>query len=173
MPRRAAQTARSLVAWPLALLLFSAPAAADEQGLSPCPPSGDAIVVLTGARELWLCAAGEPATRFAVALGRSGIGKRHRGDGRTPLGRYALGAPRRSAQYGTFIPIVYPTPEQAARGFTGGAVGIHGPPRGMDGPDYPVTEIDWTLGCIATGTDDEVGAIAEFVRARRPGVVIR
>ncbi len=167
------RTRRSLVAWGRALLAARASAAVDAPGASPCPPSGDAVVVLTQERALWLCADGLPAGRFAVALGRAGTGKRRRGDGRTPLGTYALGAPRASAKFGTFIPISYPTREQAAHGFTGGAVGIHGPPRGMDAPEYPVTEIDWTLGCIATGTDEEVGAIAEFVRAHRVRVVIR
>jgi murein L,D-transpeptidase YafK len=133
----------------------------------------DTIVVLTEERALWLCTGGTPAARFTVALGRNGVGKRHRGDGRTPLGRYTVGAPRRSERYGTFIPISYPTPAQAARGFTGGTLGIHGPRRGMDAAAYPVTEVDWTLGCIATGSDEEVGTIAEFVRARRPAVVIR
>jgi murein L,D-transpeptidase YafK len=130
-------------------------------------------VVLSRERELWLCAAGAPAARFAVALGRSGVGKRRRGDGRTPLGTYALGAPRASARYGIFIPIAYPTAEQAARGFSGGAVGIHGPPRGMPATEYPITEIDWTQGCIATATDGEVAAIAEFVRGREPIVAFR
>src|SRR5512142_2256593 len=177
MGERAARTGRVLVARRLAVVAAVAlwgRASAGEPGPAPCPPSGDTIVVLTGARALWLCANGAPEARFPIALGRSGIGKRRRGDGRTPLGTYALGAPRPSARYGTFIPISYPTPGQAARGFTGGAVGIHGPPRGMDATrDYPVTELDWTLGCIATGTDEEVGAIADFVRARRPSVVIR
>ncbi len=167
------RTRRALVAWGLALLAGGARAATDAPDASPCPRSGDAVVVLTAERALWLCTDGIPAARYSVALGRSGTGKRHRGDGRTPLGTYALGAPRPSARYGTFIPIAYPTPAQAAHGFTGGAVGIHGPPRGMDAATYPVTEVDWTLGCIATGTDEEVGAIADFVRARRPRVVIR
>jgi murein L,D-transpeptidase YafK len=165
---------RVLVAWGLALQAGYAQADVDGMGAAPCPPSGDAVVVLTEERALWLCSAGARGARFAVALGRSGVGKRRRGDGRTPVGTYTLGAPRPSARYGTFIPISYPTPEQAARGFTGGAVGIHGPPRGMDAAaDYPVTEVDWTFGCIATGSDEEVRAIADFVRSRRPRVVIR
>ncbi len=173
MRARTAPTRRALVAWGLALLAVCAPSAARAFDADPCPRSGDTVVVLTGERALWLCAGGVPAARFPVAIGRSGTGKRHRGDGRTPVGSYALGAPRASAKYGTFIPISYPTPGQAARGFTGGAVGIHGPPRGMEAPGYPVTEIDWTQGCIATGTDEEVGAIAEFVRTHRARVVIR
>jgi hypothetical protein len=154
-----------------ALALASVGAASDH-AVGPCPSSGDAIVVLTSRRELWLCAEGS-ASRFAVALGRNGVGKRRTGDARTPLGTYALGTPRTSTLYGTFIPIGYPTPGQAARGFTGAAVGIHGPPRGMSAPEYPATEVDWTLGCIATGTDEEIRAIAEFVRERRPRVEIR
>jgi hypothetical protein len=50
-------------------------------------------------------------------------------------------------------------------------VGIHGPPRDWDLP-YPVTTFDWTLGCIATGTDAEVEAVAEFVRMRQPLILI-
>ncbi len=172
MGSRAAQGRRLVVASALALLALRAPAA-EDLGPAACPRSGDAIVVHTAGRTLWLCASGAPAARFPIALGRGGTGKRRRGDARTPLGTYALGAPRPSARYGIFIPISYPTRAQAARGFTGGAVGIHGPPRGMEAPGYPVTELDWTAGCIATGTDEEVGAIAEFVRANRPSVVIR
>lgn len=157
----------------LALLLALAPGTAAALDPPPCPPSRDAIVVLTERRELWLCSGGAPAAQFTVALGRSGVGKRRSGDGRTPLGTYPLGVPRPSTQYGTFIPIAYPTPAQAARGFTGAAVGIHGPPRGKDGGTYPVTEVNWTQGCIATGSDEDVGAIAAFVRARRPRLLIR
>ena len=157
-----------------ALVALSLPGAArPAEDAIPCPPSGDAVVVQTASRRLWLCAAGVPAARYAVALGRGGTGKRLRGDARTPLGTYPLGAPRPSTRYGTFIPIAYPTPAQAARGFTGSAVGIHGPPRGFEGQDALVTSSDWTLGCIATGSDEVVGAIAQFVRARRPSVVIR
>lgn len=173
MGQRAARTVRWLATWGLVLLAVGSTAAADEFGLSPCPRSGDAIVVLTDSRTLWLCASGSPAVQFSVAIGRSGVGKRKAGDGRTPLGTYTLGGPRPSGLFGTFIPIAYPTPAQAARGFSGAAVGIHGPPRGMDGPGYPVTSVDWTQGCIATASDDEVDVIADFVRDRRPLIVIR
>ncbi|BDG01467.1 L,D-transpeptidase family protein [Anaeromyxobacter oryzae] len=173
MTNGATRKAGVLAAWGLALLSICSPAAADDVDEPRCPPSGYTVVVHTQRHELWLCTDGVAAAQFAVAIGRSGVGKRRRGDGRTPLGNYGLGAPRRSEQYGTFIPIAYPTPEQAARGFTGAAVGIHGPPRGMDATHYPVTAIDWTLGCVATGTDEAVDTIADFVRRRRPRLVIR
>src|SRR5512142_2575132 len=126
-PTRRPGWPRALSFLPFAVVLLCAPARGAALDASPCPSSGDAVVVQTDARALWLCAAGAPAARFPVALGRSGAGKRRRGDGRTPLGAYRLGPPRPSARYGTFIPIAYPTPEEAARGFTGAAVGIHGP----------------------------------------------
>jgi len=111
--------------------------------------------------------------RFKVALGRGGLDKTRQGDGRTPLGTYSLGAPRPSTRFGTFIPIGYPTPEQSARGFTGRDVGVHGPERRARWLGSLSTWIDWTAGCVATGTDDEIALVASFVRERSPGVVLR
>lgn len=141
--------------------------------VSPCPEGGDSVTVVTRKRELWLCRDGAPAARFQVAMGRGGVDKRKRGDGRTPSGVYTLGSPRSSTEFGTFIPIDYPTREQASQGFTGSAIGIHGPPRGLTEPDYPTTAVDWTKGCIATGTDADIDVIAEFVRQRQPTLIVR
>lgn len=131
------------------------------------------MAVVTRTHELLLCTDGAPEAHFTVSLGRGGVDKRQQGDARTPLGTYPLGDPRPSRRFGTFIPIGYPTPEQTASGFTGGAVGIHGPPRGWEVLDYATTAVDWTLGCIATGSDADVAAIAEFVRQRQPVIIIR
>lgn len=138
-----------------------------------CPVAGHAVVVNTSARTLSLCSEGRAAERFPVALGRGGVDKRREGDGRTPLGSYALGPPRPSARYGTFVPIAYPTPEQRALGFTGRHVGIHGPARGAAWLGSLSTRVDWTAGCVATGTDEELARIAAFVRRHRPRVVLR
>jgi hypothetical protein len=150
-----------------------AASAAPPASQARCPEKGDAVAVFTTKRELWLCVDGKEAARYEVSLGQAGPGKRKQGDRRTPVGTYSLGPPRPSAKYGTFIPIAYPTPEQAAHGQTGGSVGIHGPPRKLPEPGYPTTAFDWTLGCVATGSDAEVEAIAAFVRSRQPVVVIR
>jgi len=157
------------------LLLAARGSMADTfvEATSLCPGTGDVIAVITTKRELWLCRDGAPAARFFVALGQGGLDKRRKGDGRTPLGTYALGAPRPSGRFGTFIPIDYPTREQAVQGLTGGTVGIHGPPRGMAEPEYPTTAFDWTLGCVATGTDADIEVIADFVRQRQPVLVIQ
>lgn len=139
----------------------------------PCPPSGSAVAVVTRKREIWLCVDGAPLARIPVALGQRSGDKRKKGDRRTPLGTYTLGEPRPSGTYGTFIPIDYPTREQAAQGRSGSGLGIHGPPRGKSEPHYPVTAVDWTDGCVATGTDADIERIAAFVRQRQPPVVIR
>jgi hypothetical protein len=139
----------------------------------PCPEPGDMVAVITTKRELWLCRDGALWARFQVALGQGGLDKRRKGDRRTPLGTYALRSPRPSGRFGVFIPIGYPTAEQAAQGLTGGTLGIHGPPRGKAEPEYPTTAFDWTLGCVATGTDADIEVIADFVRQRQPVVVIR
>ncbi len=159
----------------LLVLLAAGTAGAMEidQSRATCPPSGDVVAVFTRKRELWLCREGVETARVRIALGRGGNGKSRHGDRRTPLGDYAMGSPRPSSQYGTFIPIAYPTPEQARRGHTGQDVGIHGPPRGLEEPDYPTTAVDWTLGCIATGTDADVEAVAAFVRRYHPTLVVR
>jgi murein L,D-transpeptidase YafK len=159
----------------LVALVGAAPAAADQpvELASPCPEKGNVVAVNARRRELWLCRDGAAMARFQVAIGRGGVDKRSKGDGRTPLGTYALGIPRSSNRYGVFIPIEYPTPDQAANGFTGSDVGIHGPPRGLTEPEYPTTTVDWTQGCIATGGDAEIGAIAEFVREWQPVLVVR
>lgn len=138
-----------------------------------CPAAGRAVAIFVRKRELWLCVDGEPTARYQVALGQQGVGKSRKGDNRTPLGTYTLGLPRPSARFGTFIPIAYPTPEQKAMGLTGSDLGIHGPPRKLPEPDYPSNAYDWTEGCVATGTDAEIEAVAAFVREHRPEVVIR
>lgn len=159
----------------LAALALATPTSAGEAVAvrPPCPEMGSVIAVVARKRQLWLCQDGAAVARFQVAMGRGGVDKRRKGDGRTPLGQYRLGSPRPSARYGLFIPIDYPTPDQAASGFTGSNVGIHGPPRGLTEPEYPTTSVDWTQGCIATGVDADIGVIAEFVRARRPVLVVR
>jgi murein L,D-transpeptidase YafK len=159
----------------LALLVVGAgpPAEEIDQTPSACPETGSVVAVFTRKREIWLCRDGVATARYPIALGRGGTGKRRTGDHRTPTGIYSLGTPRPSRLYGTFIPIDYPTPEQARNGHSGGALGIHGPPRRPGDPDFPSTTYDWTDGCVATGTDADAEAVADFVRRYEPTVLLR
>src|SRR5262245_38553864 len=100
------------------------------------------------------CDEGRRTRAFRISIGRGGVDKRREGDYKLPLGRYRLGAPRPSKGWHLFVPIGYPTAQQRRSGYTGSAVGIHGLPRCCQGP--AITDTDWTFGCIALGTDDEL-----------------
>jgi murein L,D-transpeptidase YafK len=97
--------------------------------------------------------------------GRGGVGKTREGDGKTPIGTYGLGDPRPSNRYGTFIPIEYPTDEQKHQGFTGSAVGVHGPGRWVKWLGRLVNTFDWSDGCVGVATDGEIERIATWVRS--------
>ncbi|HEX2660740.1 MAG TPA: L,D-transpeptidase family protein [Polyangia bacterium] len=132
----------------------------------PCHPHETAVVVETRARRLHLCEAGQVARSFDVALGVGGVGKQRQGDNKTPLGEYGLGPPRASHDYHLFVPVGYPTVAQARQGFTGSAIGIHGPPRGFAGLLARAGTVvpNWTAGCIALPSDDEIEAVAAWLR---------
>jgi hypothetical protein len=129
----------------------------------PCPGRSTELVVDTRARTLHLCRQGKSDAVFSVNLGQGGLDKRRQGDQKTPLGRYRLSLPRASVSGFTwFVPIHYPTAAQKKRGYTGGAIGIHGPPDWM-----PRQVIDlafstpWTDGCIMVRSRAEI----EWIRA--------
>ncbi len=149
----------------LLFLAFAWPAHAAD----PCADRGTSIVVLTAQRVLHRCEEGRTTGTYPVALGRGGLGKEREGDGRTPLGTYPLGAPRASAKFWTFIPLAYPTPAQRRLGFTGGAVGVHGPPRKLGG--WFGRLFDWTKGCVAVATRAEIEEIAAWARRVRPRAI--
>lgn len=136
----------------------------------PCPSAATPLVVTTRSRTLWVCAAGRAAGRYHVALGARGVGKRAKGDRKTPLGTYPLAAPRPSRGWGTFIPLGYPTAAQQRQGFTGSAVGIHGPGRRQRWLGPANAWFDWTGGCIAVPDDATLARVADV--ARRPSAAI-
>src|SRR5688572_9184380 len=142
---------------------------------APCPASGAVVVVDTGQRRLWTCHDGRASAEYAVALGSGGVGKTRQGDAKVPLGSYALGTPRGSSRFHKFIPIGYPTAEQRRRGLTGSAVGVHGPARGWEKlPSAANTSVDWTLGCLAVGSDEEIRRLSAWINAHAPTrIVIR
>jgi murein L,D-transpeptidase YafK len=151
-------------------MLFAAFVLATMVPPAPCAGKGTALYVDATERMLWLCESGRAIEAMPVALGRGGLNKHAEGDAKVPLGEYRLGSPVPSKAYHLFIPVGYPTPSQSRRGFTGGAIGVHGPPRAYGGPVS--TTIDWTLGCIAVGTDDEIGRVAGWLRATKARRII-
>jgi murein L,D-transpeptidase YafK len=136
-----------------------------------CRDKGLSVLVGTQRHRLWLCEDGAPVNEYAVALGRGGTGKREEGDRKTPLGSYPLGTPRESARFHTFIPIGYPTEEQREQGLTGSNLGIHGPDRKLRWLGRAGSWLDWTLGCIAVGSDAAIEEIAAWVRLKQPAKI--
>jgi murein L,D-transpeptidase YafK len=108
---------------------------------------------------------------FEAAVGSGGTGKQAEGDKKTPLGRYSLGSPRASKEFGIFIPIGYPTAEQRRRGARGGSVGIHGPKRRFAWAGRANVWLNWTRGCIAVATDAEIQEIAAWVKKQHAKVI--
>lgn len=132
-----------------------------------CVKKGTAIVVDTGAHSMWLCQSEHRFREIPVAIGRGGVDKRSQGDQKTPLGEYELGAPRSSEQFGLFIPVGYPTKTQREKGYTGGDIGVHGPPRRWEWLGRLTTWVDWTQGCLAVGSDEAISELAQWVRAQK------
>jgi len=146
--------------WALTTLL-GPQAGVRAQASNPCEHSGTVIQVSTAEHLLRLCAKGEVAAAYPIALGVGGVGKSKQGDHKTPIGRYPIKRPRPSRSFGTFILVGYPTLDQRTAGLSGSDVGIHGPPRGF-APG--LLSFDWTDGCIALASDAEIEAIAKWVR---------
>ena len=137
--------------------------------MRPVPPGkADWVLVLKGARRLLLLQGDRVLRDYQVALGRSPIGpKRHRGDARTPEGRYRIDSRVVDSRFHRALHISYPN--QADLDFArhagiepGGDVMIHGLPDGERWVGDVHRSYDWTNGCIAL-TDDEMSEIWELV----------
>ena len=135
-----------------------------------CPLS-DGINVHTTKRMLTICKHGSVVKTFKVALGYKGIGKKHAGDNKTPIGLYGLAHPRKSSQFKIFIPILYPTTKQAAAGYTGRDVGIHGPTQSPGLLSWLNNLPNSTRGCIAVGKNNYIEYVANWVKSN-PGAKV-
>ena len=142
-------------------------------GRAVCPASPGALVFVdTAKHSMALCEGGQRTDVFSVRLGKHGTGKSREGDGKTPLGRYGLGEPRVSRSFGLFAPIEYPTAAQRAQGFTGSAVGVHGPHRDVRFLGSWANAMDTTDGCVGLGTDEEMARFRDWFRKRQPSAII-
>ncbi|HUQ03931.1 MAG TPA: L,D-transpeptidase family protein [Kofleriaceae bacterium] len=138
-----------------------------------CDADQTAIVVDTATRVLTLCEKGAAVATFPVAIGGGGVGKVREGDDKTPLGTYRLGAPRASSDYGTFIPVGFPTKAQKKAGITGGSIGVHGPDRRLRALGRVAVALGWTRGCVAVSSDVEMRSIVRWMGRRALSIEIR
>jgi murein L,D-transpeptidase YafK len=137
-----------------------------------CPPGETVVLVDTQSGVLCLCRQGREERTFRVAVGRGGVDKRQEGDGRTPLGRYGLSPAQPSGRYHLFLPVAYPTVEQAKQGYSGSAIGVHGPHLAFAWLGHATVWSDWTLGCVAVATWSEIQAIAEWVANTKASEIV-
>lgn len=129
----------------------------------PCLGRGTSIVALSDIQVLFLCKNGVSVADYDFAAGRAGFEKRADGDLKTPTGTYSLGLPKVSRDgFKIFIPVGYPTTEQKKNGFTGGDIGIHGPPREFRCAGFFNTVVNWTRGCLAVASDTYIKEIGRF-----------
>jgi murein L,D-transpeptidase YafK len=135
-----------------------------------CPLS-NGINVHTTKQILNICKHGTVIKTFKVALGYKGVGKKHAGDNKTPIGLYGLAHPRKSNQFKVFIPILYPTSKQLAAGYTGRDVGIHGPTQSSSWLSWLNNLPYSTRGCVAVGKNNHIEYVANWVKAN-PGAKV-
>lgn len=130
--------------------------------LAACPTTGASVVVDTSTHAMELCLNGSTAHRYDVAIGSGGPAPKRVGWAQTPLGKFTLAAPITSAKYHVFVPLQNPDPKR----FSAWAIGIHGPPRENKDDGHSNVESDWTLGCIAVSSDQEIDEVAEWIRSQ-------
>lgn len=160
----------------LPLLTILSALAAPSAGVpsaGPCKRLTDGVVVDVDRSVMSLCRDGAPDAIYRVNLGQGGAGKTRQGDKKTPLGRYRLAAPRPSnSGFTWFVPVGYPTASQRKAGYTGGAIGIHGPPDWM--PQVVINaafETPWTDGCIMVRSKAEIEAIRTWLLKHSPNTI--
>ena len=145
----------------------------EREASSACEILPNGVVVEIGERRLHLCQDGQSDASYPVNLGQGGHGKTKQGDQKTPLGRYALGAPRKSfSGFTWFVPVGYPTRQQRKDGYTGGSIGIHGPPEWL--PQAAINlafSSPWTDGCIMVRTKTEIEEIRAWLLAHKTNVI--
>lgn len=134
----------------------------------PCIDQGTSVVADTSSQILFLCKDGKTVKDFDFAMGWSGTGKRKEGDEKTPLGVYSLANPRSSGDgFYKFIGVGYPTAMQKENGYTGSAVGIHGPSRWARCLGFLNATFNWTNGCLAVMSDSQMDEISSFVTSNK------
>jgi murein L,D-transpeptidase YafK len=198
------------LALPLGLALACAVPAPPPAGPAPAPapaPAGPEpprdcarillIEVSKSRRTLSARCEGGAILDMTAAVGREPRGhKLGAGDDRTPEGRYRVSGRARPSRFHLFIPIDYPSAEDARAALDegrispreharilyaatfglappgdtalGGGLGLHGEGRRWQGES---ARLDWTNGCVAV-TDPEIEFLAHRVEVGRTEVVI-
>jgi L,D-peptidoglycan transpeptidase YkuD (ErfK/YbiS/YcfS/YnhG family) len=149
---------------PFFILLWFCSSSAHARPTAACEDRGTSVVIDLDRSILWLCEEGSSQGRYRVALGQGGLDKRREGDKKTPVGTYSLGSGRASSDYYRFLSVGYPTSKQKTQGYTGSAIGIHGPKKGFERWGFLNSRVNWTHGCIAVASHQDIDEIEAWVR---------
>lgn len=137
------------------------------------PEKADSVLILKKDHVLELLAGGKVIRTYKVALGQGGLAPKQReGDARTPEGHYVIDARNAESNYHLALHISYPNAEDRKRAAAldvspGGAIMIHGLPKGRGWIGSAHRFYDWTLGCVAV-TDPEIEEIWKLVSVGTP-----
>jgi murein L,D-transpeptidase YafK len=147
----------------------------DISRLEPAPGDrlADHVVVVKSARTLTLYSRGQVLKTYKVALGGNPIGpKQYQGDHKTPEGEYILDMKNSHSQFHLSLHVSYPNAADRLRARKvgldpGGAIMIHGLPRGYEWLGSQQSHVDWTEGCIAV-SNPEIEEIWRLVPVGTP-----
>jgi murein L,D-transpeptidase YafK len=170
------------------------PAAPPAVPPAPPPPPCERVLHLAVQKSehaLLADCEGGASIRFPVALSREKGAKRANGDQRVPEGDYQIAGPARESRFHRFLPIDYPSRDDAARALAegrigrrehdaivrahrahrlppqhtalGGGLGLHGEGERWKGD----LRLDWTDGCIAV-TDTAIDWLVEHAPPGTP-----
>ncbi len=143
-----------------------------SESTDPCSGRKKIVLIKLEREKLYLCKNGLTVKEYNVALGKGGYGKTKMDDNKTPIGTYELLKPRESEQeFHTFIGIDYPTPEQRAKGYSGAAIGIHGPHEKFIWARGANTWFNWTRGCVAVKSNKDIDDISSWVKTEKVNTV--
>ncbi len=135
---------------------------------SICVNRDKSIIYTPRKLALVACRKGQIDWTAKASIGSKGLGKRKEGDRKSPTGTYWLGYPRKSNLFGIYIPLGYPNKADMKQGYTGSAVGIHGPMRPFTCLPGKGLEKNWTAGCFAVARDQQILEISKWVLENWP-----
>lgn len=130
-------------------------------------PAVTEIQVHKSERKMYLLSDGEVVKSFDVALGFAPVGpKQFEGDGKTPEGLYYITHKNPKSNFYLSLGISYPNDQDRANAKAagkppGGDIFIHG------GPRSPISQPDWTVGCVAV-TDRQMEEVYAMVKPGTP-----
>ena len=156
-----------------AILCVLVLAAAAKTPTKPKQPEITRVVVLKSERKLMLMSGDTVVKTYRVSLGGQPIGaKTQQGDHKTPEGVYLLDSRNPYSTFHLALHISYPNATDRARAAKlhvapGGAIMLHGLPKGWEWVGAGSKLDDWTDGCIAV-TNPEIEEIWGMVKIPTP-----